>query len=53
MMDDWTRKVFRYRSLGYEYKDLVAQMGSAENVIRSKFSRNIREIALKLKNDEK
>ena len=49
-MDGWTRKVFRYRMLGYEYKDLVPDYGSAENVIRSKFSKKIKKLAILLQN---
>ena len=44
-MDDWTRRVSRYRELGYEFKDLVAHFGMAENVIRAKYSRNLNYLA--------
>jgi len=44
-MDDWTKDVYRYLELGYEYKDLVPKYGSAENVIRAKYSRKLREFA--------
>jgi hypothetical protein len=44
-MDDWTRRVSRYRELGYEFKDLVSHLGMAENVIRAKYSRNLKNLA--------
>jgi len=46
-MDEWMREVFDLQTLGYQYKDLIPQYGSSENVIRSKYSKNL----LKLKNE--
>lgn len=45
-MDSWTRDVFDMQILGYQYKNLVPKYGLSENVIRSKYSKNL----LKLKN---
>lgn len=44
-MDEWTRNVYRYLELGWEYKDLVPKYGSAENVIRAKYSKKLKELA--------
>jgi DNA-directed RNA polymerase specialized sigma24 family protein len=44
-MDVWTKKVYRYRQLGYEFKDLVPTFGKAENLIRATYSRNLRRLA--------
>lgn len=46
-MDDWMREVFDLQIIGYQYKDLVPKYGSSENVIRSRYSKNL----LKLKNE--
>ncbi len=43
-MDDWTRRVFRLRVLGYIYEDLVPQYGATSNKIRAKFSRNLQKL---------
>jgi DNA-directed RNA polymerase specialized sigma24 family protein len=45
-MDFWTRDVFDMQIFGYQYKDMVPKYGLSENVIRSKYSKNL----LKLKN---
>lgn len=45
-MNDWMREVFDLQALGYQYKDLVPKYGMSENIIRSKYSKNV----LKLKN---
>lgn len=50
-MDDWTRKVSRYRALGYEFKELVPQFGKAENIIRATYSKKLKKLAESL--DEK
>lgn len=47
-MDDWTRKVFRYRALGYEFKDLVAELKTPENSIRAIYSKKIKKLAASL-----
>lgn len=46
-MDDWMRAVFDLQTVGYQYKDLVPKYGSSENVIRSRYSKNLS----KLKNE--
>lgn len=40
-MNDWMRAVFDMQALGYQYKDLVPKYGLSENVIRSKYSKNL------------
>ncbi|MDQ3799911.1 MAG: hypothetical protein M3384_10695 [Acidobacteriota bacterium] len=49
-MDDWTREVFELQCLGYKYEELVPEYGSAANVIRSRYSKNISRLAEKVKN---
>lgn len=44
-MDDWTRRVSRYRALGYDFKEIAAHFGMGENVVRAKFSRNLKNLA--------
>lgn len=46
-MDDWMRAVFDLQTIGYQYKDLIPKYGSSENIIRSRYSKNL----LKLKNE--
>lgn len=46
-MDEWMREVFDLQTIGYQYKDLIPKYGVSENVIRSKYSKNL----LKLKNE--
>ena len=46
-MDEWTRDVFDLQTIGYRYKDLIPKYGSSENVVRSKYSKNL----LKLKDE--
>ena len=50
-MDNWTREVFQMRKLGYGYKELVPQYGPAANAIRSKLSKNLRDLALRVQRD--
>ncbi len=40
-MDDWMREVFDLMVLGYTFEELVPRLGSASNVIRSKFSKKL------------
>jgi hypothetical protein len=47
-MDNWTREVFDYLCLEYKFKDLVPRYGTAENVIRSKYSKKVAKLARRI-----
>ncbi|HKQ74231.1 MAG TPA: hypothetical protein VJ810_11115 [Blastocatellia bacterium] len=43
-MDSWTRKVFELRVLGYQFEDIAQMLGMRPNLLRSKFSKNIKKL---------
>jgi DNA-directed RNA polymerase specialized sigma24 family protein len=50
-MDSWMREVFELRVLGYDYEELAPKYGSAGNVIRSKFSKKLAQLAQEINAD--
>jgi DNA-directed RNA polymerase specialized sigma24 family protein len=44
-MDAWTRTVFDCHKLGYTFEEMVPQFGSAANVIRSRYSKDVARLA--------
>lgn len=47
-MDDWTRRVFEYLTLGFSYDEMAVQMGGNGNAIRVKYDRQIKALAQRL-----
>lgn len=47
-MDDWTREVFDYHTLGYTFEEMVPRYGSAANAIRSRYSKNLARLARRI-----
>lgn len=43
-MDDWTRKVFELRTLGYGFEMMGAELGMKANAIRARFSREVMRV---------
>ena len=50
-MDDWTRAVFDYHKLGYTFEEMSPQFGSAANVIRSRYSKNLARLARQINSE--
>lgn len=44
-MDKWTKDVFRYRMLGYNFKEIALHYDMAENHVRTKFGRELKKLA--------
>lgn len=47
-MDDWTRRVFEYLTLGFSYDEIAAELGGNGNAIRVKYDRQIKALAQRL-----
>lgn len=47
-MDDWTRRVFEYLTLGFSYDEIAAQMGGNGHAIRVKYDRHVKALAQRL-----
>jgi len=50
-MDSWTCAVFDLLALGYRYNDLTPEYGSSANVIRSKYSKNIQKLKIRIQSE--
>ena len=50
-MDEWTRKVFELRTLGYGFEMMESELGTKANVIRAKFSREIARLRSEIEAD--
>ncbi len=50
-MDDWTRAVFDYHKLGFTFEEMVPQFGSAANVIRSRYSKDVARLARQINSE--
>lgn len=51
--DAWTRTVFQLQMLGHTYEEMIPQYGTAANVIRSRYSKNIKKLAMCLRRETK
>lgn len=47
-MDDWTRRVFEYLTLGFSYDEIAAELGGNGHAIRVKYDRQIKALAQRL-----
>lgn len=47
-MDDWTRRVFEYLTLGFTYDEIAAQMGGNGHALRMRFDRQIKQLTKRL-----
>jgi DNA-directed RNA polymerase specialized sigma24 family protein len=47
-MDEWTRKVFELRVLGYQFEDIGQMLEMRPNLLRSKFHKEIKKLSNKL-----
>lgn len=52
-MDDWTRKVFELRTLGYGFEKMEKELGMKANVLRAKFSREITRLRSEIEADSR
>ncbi len=52
-MNEWTRAVFDCHKLGYTFEEMSPRFGSAANVIRSKYSKEIARLAREINADLK
>jgi DNA-directed RNA polymerase specialized sigma24 family protein len=47
-MDEWTRKVFELRVLGYQFEDIGQMLKMRPNLLRSKFNKEVKKLSHKL-----
>ena len=47
-MDDWTRRVFEYLTLGFSYEEIAAELGGNGHAIRVKYDRQLKALAQRL-----
>ncbi len=47
-MDDWTRRVFEYQTLGFTFDEIAEELGSNGHSIRMRYDRQIKQLAKQL-----
>lgn len=47
-MDDWTRRVFEYQTLGFSFEEIAAELGSNGHAVSVRFNRQIEQLAKRL-----
>lgn len=47
-MDDWTRRVFEYQTLGFTFDEIASQMGGNGHAIRIRYDRQIKLLTKQL-----
>ena len=48
-MDDWTRRVFELRVLGYQFEDIAHMLKMSPHLLRSKFHKEIKKLSRRLR----